>query len=482
MKLVYTDAQRLATTIQIPTATVTATTMFLYVPVLTPTADTDLTFAGHAFDLSAYRNDALLASMVFSRPITITQFYSDTQIAPADESTLALYWWNENTNAWEDAACGAYAHHPDENRIVVPICHLSEFALFTSPSKPAVHPLTVDIVGPSTGVVNTPYTFTATVNPTASIPITYTWYADGQSTRTHAGADREDSAMFTWITTGMHTLVVTATNAAGWVTGTMAMAIRAPITQPATITKSVIPSPEITLYDNDLLTYTIIISAEPGSRLNFYDPLDTSRFVSFVERPVGITHTTSPSGSTYHVGGIVTGTFTLALSQRITVSFVTRADIQDTADAPVSLANRACIYPASGTLEACTWSNEVVTLVKPRGVELGPPSATVIYHVPLTNTDTVSHTFAVSIDGNAWPVSVPPTLGPVAAWGTATMSVTVLAPPAIGSRALMDTVTITLRSTSAPTTSAILPLTTRINPSGVDMFHKLYLPLVTRNF
>ena len=34
------------------------------------------------------------------------------------------------TSAWEDAACGAYDRHPDKNWLAVPICHLSQFALF----------------------------------------------------------------------------------------------------------------------------------------------------------------------------------------------------------------------------------------------------------------------------------------------------------------------------------------------------------------
>jgi hypothetical protein len=30
----------------------------------------------------------------------------------------------------EDVACGAYDRYPEENWLVVPICHLSRFALF----------------------------------------------------------------------------------------------------------------------------------------------------------------------------------------------------------------------------------------------------------------------------------------------------------------------------------------------------------------
>ncbi|RLC61373.1 MAG: hypothetical protein DRI48_10835, partial [Chloroflexi bacterium] len=77
-------------------------------------------------------------------------------------------------------------------------------------------PLTsVVITGPTTGVIETPYVFTATVAPLdATEPITYTWtppplpgslLLSGQSVAT-----------YTWSTVGDHTITVTAENCGGY--------------------------------------------------------------------------------------------------------------------------------------------------------------------------------------------------------------------------------------------------------------------------
>jgi hypothetical protein len=52
-----------------------------------------------------------------------------------DENTLVLWYWNGSS--WEDAACGLYDRHPEENWLAVPICHLSLFAL--SEEKPTIY-------------------------------------------------------------------------------------------------------------------------------------------------------------------------------------------------------------------------------------------------------------------------------------------------------------------------------------------------------
>lgn len=49
-------------------------------------------------------------------------------MAGLDEMTLELRYWD--ASQWVDADCGAYDRHPQENRLAVPVCHLSSFALF----------------------------------------------------------------------------------------------------------------------------------------------------------------------------------------------------------------------------------------------------------------------------------------------------------------------------------------------------------------
>jgi len=81
-------------------------------------------------------------------------------------------------------------------------------------------PTSVAIAGPTTGVVQFEYTFTATVSPmTATLPITYVWQATEQVPTTHAG-NVTDTISFTWSTTGTHAITVTATNAGGRVADT----------------------------------------------------------------------------------------------------------------------------------------------------------------------------------------------------------------------------------------------------------------------
>ncbi|RLC74482.1 MAG: hypothetical protein DRJ03_31885 [Chloroflexi bacterium] len=126
--LTYTDTQGLVTTVQVPSGAVTEEITLVYTPVETSTVPSDFVFAGHTFDLDAYRSGSLLSGFTFSVPVTITLHYADADIAGLDEDSLVLEYWNGS--AWVDAACGAYDRHPNENWLAVPICHLSRFALF----------------------------------------------------------------------------------------------------------------------------------------------------------------------------------------------------------------------------------------------------------------------------------------------------------------------------------------------------------------
>jgi len=128
--LVYTDTMGNRTVIEVPADAVTETVELVYTPVETVTAPSGFAFAGHTFELDAYRDGALLSDFVFSVPVTVALHYADADVAGMDEASLILEVWNENASAWEDAACGPYDRHADENRLAVPICHLSRFALF----------------------------------------------------------------------------------------------------------------------------------------------------------------------------------------------------------------------------------------------------------------------------------------------------------------------------------------------------------------
>jgi YVTN family beta-propeller protein len=82
-------------------------------------------------------------------------------------------------------------------------------------------PLTgVVISGPTMGVIDATYTFTANVSPvTATLPITYTWSPAPNSVQGAA------NATYSWPTTGTQTITVTATNAINSVTATRSITI-----------------------------------------------------------------------------------------------------------------------------------------------------------------------------------------------------------------------------------------------------------------
>ena len=103
-----------------------------------------------------------------------------------------------------------------------------------------VVPLTrVTISGPTAGITNTAYSFTANISPiTATAPITYTWMPapdSGQGT---------SSASYTWTTVGTKTITVTAQNTVNMVTDTHAITIQATLAVPETPTLYAINNPD----------------------------------------------------------------------------------------------------------------------------------------------------------------------------------------------------------------------------------------------
>jgi hypothetical protein len=130
---VLTATANLTTSFEFPASAVVTPTTLLYTAAITPTSPAGFAFAGHAFNLSAYQNGLLSSGFVFSQAVTVTIYYADTDLVGFNESTLILDYWNGST--WADAACGSYDRHPGENWLSVPICHLSQFALFGAPFR-----------------------------------------------------------------------------------------------------------------------------------------------------------------------------------------------------------------------------------------------------------------------------------------------------------------------------------------------------------
>jgi hypothetical protein len=91
-------------------------------------------------------------------------------------------------------------------------------------------PGAVEISGPKTARVRQSVTLVAAVRPlTTTQPITYTWSATGDDPQT-VRAGLSVTAVFAWSTPGLQQIAVTATNAAGTVTGTYAVTVYVPPT------------------------------------------------------------------------------------------------------------------------------------------------------------------------------------------------------------------------------------------------------------
>jgi uncharacterized repeat protein (TIGR01451 family) len=123
---IFTSTNGVTNTVQIPSGALTQTTTLIYTPIETATASSGFALAGQAFNLNAYISGTLISGFTFLKPVTITLYYTDAEVASIDETELKLYTWNGSS--WVDAACGAYDRHPAQNWLSVPICHLSRFA------------------------------------------------------------------------------------------------------------------------------------------------------------------------------------------------------------------------------------------------------------------------------------------------------------------------------------------------------------------
>ncbi len=133
LTLIYTDTQGLTTTAELPAGAVVSTTMFVLTPTLASN-EGGVAFAGHAFELRAYREGNLLPSLTFSRPVTVTVRYSELDVRViSDTSQLALNWWDAGESGEAAGTCDPISpvfHDPDSRISSVPVCRTGAYALF----------------------------------------------------------------------------------------------------------------------------------------------------------------------------------------------------------------------------------------------------------------------------------------------------------------------------------------------------------------
>ena len=84
----------------------------------------------------------------------------------------------------------------------------------------------VVISGVTSGDVLAVYTFTATAAPlSTTVPITYSWWADGQTASEHVSASLTDAISYTWNMVGAKVITVTADNGSSTATDTFGITI-----------------------------------------------------------------------------------------------------------------------------------------------------------------------------------------------------------------------------------------------------------------
>ncbi len=115
----------------------------------------------------------------------------------------------------------------------------------------------------------------------------------------------------------------------------------------AMITKTVNPKDEV-LY-GDELTYTLVISSIPGTKLNVYDPLVNITYLRFLEQPDDVDY----------VDQAITGTVTITPTNQMTISFVAQVGAPSTIGVYADITNKACVYVDGESIIGCIWSNPV---------------------------------------------------------------------------------------------------------------------------
>jgi ABC-type glycerol-3-phosphate transport system substrate-binding protein len=118
--LAYTGTQGLSTTVVFPAGALGVTKTVTYVPL------TDLPTEALAF--------ALVPDLAYSRPVTITLRYRESDVQGMNEGQLKLYSFDWLSHLWVAAdPCGGYVRDPLNQRFQAAVCHSGDYALMDWP-------------------------------------------------------------------------------------------------------------------------------------------------------------------------------------------------------------------------------------------------------------------------------------------------------------------------------------------------------------
>jgi hypothetical protein len=121
--------------IDVPQGTLGSETQFTYLPQSIPTNSSGtLLFAGVSFQLTAHETGSGERVTAFDPPLEVTIHYAPAALGEIMADSLRLYFWDDAADSWRDVvttcAGGDYERDFEAHWFRVPLCHLSEFAVF----------------------------------------------------------------------------------------------------------------------------------------------------------------------------------------------------------------------------------------------------------------------------------------------------------------------------------------------------------------
>ena len=109
--------------------------------------DSDHLFSGYSFALNASQQGQDVADFSFNRSVVLEVHYDDAGMSADEERRLVLQ--ALDAGQWQAAGCGSPVHSPQADQIAVPICELSQFALFVEVEDVAPSLLTNQVYVPA---------------------------------------------------------------------------------------------------------------------------------------------------------------------------------------------------------------------------------------------------------------------------------------------------------------------------------------------
>jgi subtilisin family serine protease len=119
-------------TLTVPGGVTPQNTRLIYTPLpqTEQSVPGDFSFAGFGFSLDAVIEEVVQSTFTFSQPIILSLDYNDDAQETLVEDSLELRYWDETHLEWRTDGITVIERDTVNNRLVVSIAHLTEFAIF----------------------------------------------------------------------------------------------------------------------------------------------------------------------------------------------------------------------------------------------------------------------------------------------------------------------------------------------------------------